>query len=161
VATPPEPDERTLAAIPQDAASVDLMACRVQTHRSEVTPSPKTRALRLALSGGMIEPLKRLLGDVLTDSGVRHDLIAQPGACDVVMVMVSWGDDLRVIAEARALAGGAPLLAILPFADDELAQQVLLAGAQGWFALDTPLGLLRASLVKLADVGSPVGDEAA
>jgi hypothetical protein len=109
----------------------------------------------------MIEPLKRLLGDVLTESGVRYHLISQPGSCDVVLVMVSWGDDLRMIAEARALAGGAALLAILPFADDELAREVLLAGAQGWFALDAPLGLLRASLVELADLGAPVDQGAA
>jgi hypothetical protein len=111
--------------------------------------------------GDMIEPLKLLLEDVLADSGVRHELTARPGACDVALVMVSWGEELRAIADARALMGGVPLLAILPFGDEGLAQRVLLGGAQGWFALDTPLALLRASLATLADLGSPVDDNPA
>jgi hypothetical protein len=128
---------------------------------SEVTPSLKSRVLHFALVGDKIEPLKLLLQDVLTDSSVRYELTSQPGACDVVMVMVNWGEELHVIADARALAGDVPLLAILPFGDDGLAQRVLLGGAQGWFALDTPLALLSASLVKLADLGSPADDEVA
>ena len=119
------------------------LACRVHALRPEVTSPSKTRVLRLALVGDMIEPLRLLLEDVLTDSGLRHELTSLPGACDVVLVPVSWGDDLRVIADARALAGDVPLLAILPFGDDALAQRVLLAGARGWFALDTPLALFR------------------
>jgi hypothetical protein len=137
------------------------MAYRLQAICSELTPSPKTRVLHLALVGDVIEPLKLLLEDVLTDSGVRYELTSQPGAYNVVIVMVNWGEELRVIAAARALAGDVPLLAILPFGDDWLVQRVLLAGAQGWYALDAPLDLLRASLVKLADLGSPADDEAA
>ena len=135
------------------------MACRLLAPGSEVTPSLKTRVLHLALVGDMIEPLRLLLEDVLTDTGVRYELTAQPGACDVVMVMVNWGEELRVIADARALAGDVPLLAILPFGDDGLAQRTLLGGAQGWFALDTPLALLSATLAKLASPGSTADDE--
>ena len=137
------------------------MARRVQTHRPEMMRSSKTRVIHLGLAGEMIEALRNLLADVITDIGVRWARVSQPGACDVVLVMVSWGDELRAVEGARALAGDVPLLAILPFADDELAMYALLAGAQAWFALDTPLALLRASLLELADLGSPANNEAA
>jgi len=136
------------------------MACRMREGGSEVTPSQRTRALRVALVGGMIEPLRLLLEDVLTDGGVRYELTSQPGGCDVVIVMVNGGEDLHVIAEAHALRADVPLLAVLPFGDDDLARRVLLGGAQGWFSLDTPLALLRASLDKLADLGRPADPEA-
>ena len=118
-----------------------------------MAPSQKAR-LHLALAGIMIEPLKLLLADVLGDSGVPHEFTTKAGACDVVIVMVTWGEEVAAIADARALAGDVPVLAILPFGDDELAQRVLAAGAQSCFALGTPLALLRASLVKLADLAA-------
>ncbi|MCC6748786.1 MAG: hypothetical protein IT371_14090 [Deltaproteobacteria bacterium] len=102
----------------------------------------------------MIEPLRLLLQDVLTDSGLRYELTSRPDACDVVIVLVNWGEEVRVLVDARARAGDVPLLAILPFGDDGLVERVLLGGAKGWFALDTPLVLLWESLVKLAGPGA-------
>ena len=125
---------------------------------SRLTHSLNTRVLRLALVGDVTEPLQHLFEDVLTDGGVRYEVSSEPDGCDVVIVMVNWGDDVRAITDACALAGDVPLLAILPFGDDVLAQRVLLAGAQGWFALDTSLALLRAELVELANLGSPTDD---
>jgi hypothetical protein len=118
-----------------------------------MTPSQKTR-LHLALTGVNVEPLRLLLQDVLGDSGVPHEFTANARACDVVIVMVTWGEELAAIADARVLAGDVPVLAILPFGDDDLARRVLAAGAQSCFALGTPLALLRASLVKLADLAA-------
>jgi len=74
---------------------------------------------------------------------------------------VAWGEELVLIAQARALAGDVPLLAILPFGDEELEQRVLLGGAQGWFSLDTPMALLLPALLKLSDPGSLVDGKAA
>jgi len=126
-----------------------------------VTLSLKARVLHLALVGEMIEPLRLLLEDVLTDSGLLYELTSQPRTCDLAIVMVNWGDERPVIAVARAaLAGDTPLLAILPFGDDGLAQRALLSGAQGWFALDTPLPLLLAALLELTALGAPVVDDA-
>lgn len=119
-----------------------------------VTPSLKKQVLRLALVA-MIEPVRRLLEDVLAEGGTRNELGAPPCACDVALVMVSWGDEHHAIADARALVGSAPILAILPFGDVGLAQRVLLGGAQDWFALDTPLALLQAVLLRLGRPASP------
>jgi len=125
-----------------------------------LTHSLPTRVLHLALASGMIEPLRRLLEDIIADAGARFNLASRPAACDVVMVMVHFGDERHVIADARAMAGDVPLLAILPFADEGLARRVLLAGAQGWFALDTPLSQLSGALVELAGPAAPDGDQA-
>jgi len=131
------------------------LACRLLALRCEVAPSMNLSVIHLTLVGDVIEPLKRLLEDVLTDSGGQYELTSEPGTGDVVIVLVNWGEEIRVIADARALAGDVPLLAILPFGDAELAQRVLRNGAQGWFALDTPLALFTASLDRLAGLGSP------
>jgi hypothetical protein len=120
-----------------------------------VSMSLEKRVLHLALAGGFTEPLTLLLHDVLTSSGLRYEL-TPAGVCDVAIVMVSWGEELHEIAAARALAGAAPLLAILPFDDEVMARRVVNLGAQGWFTLDAPLPQLLAVLVRLA--GLPVAD---
>ena len=74
--------------------------------------------------------------------------------------MVNWGEEARIIAAARAQAVGVPLLAILPFGDDRLAECVLRCGAQDWYALDSPLENLRARLVALAAHDAPAAGAA-
>jgi hypothetical protein len=116
-----------------------------------------TRILRLALLGEMGEPLRRLLEDVLRDGGVHYQLVQPPAAADAAVVMVTWGEEASLIAAAQAQAVGVPLLAILSFGDDLLAARVLSCGAQAWYALDSPLALLRARLVALAGHDAPTG----
>jgi hypothetical protein len=113
--------------------------------------------LRVALLNGASEPLQRLLEDVLKDGGIRHEFVRSlAGAVDAAVVMVTWGEDIRVVSAARARAAGVPLLVILPFSDDQLAERVLGCGAQAWYALDTPLARLRALFVALAAYVAPV-----
>jgi hypothetical protein len=117
--------------------------------------SPK-RALRFALVGDLSEPLQRLLEDVLKDSHGRSEVVRAPAVgADAAVVAVTWGEEARMITEARAQVGSIPLLAILPFRDDRLAELVLSCGAQAWFALDSDLALLRARLVALTDRMAP------
>jgi hypothetical protein len=112
--------------------------------------------------GDVDEPLRRLLEDVLRDGRVRCELVsALAGGVDAAVVMVTWGDEVRMITAARAQAAGVPLLAILPFGDDRLAQRVLSCGAQAWFALDSHLPLLRARLAALVDRAAPLDGLAA
>jgi hypothetical protein len=116
-----------------------------------VTMTSPARVLRLALLGAADEPLRQLLEDALRDGCVRCESVWAPaGGADVAVVMVNWGEEARIIAAARAQAVGVPLLAILPFGDDRLAESVLRCGAQDWYALDSPLENLRARLVALA-----------
>ena len=97
------------------------------------------------------EPLRRLLEDVLRDGVVRCELVpALTVAADAAVVMVTWGEEARTIAAARAQAADLPLLAILPFGDDRLIDLVVSCGARAWYALDSPLANLRARLVELA-----------
>jgi hypothetical protein len=119
------------------------------------------RILRVALLGSVSGALRRLLEDVLTEEdGLRYWLVPfSTGtavdadgdvAVDAAVVMVTWGEELRLLAAARAQAGGVPLLAILPFTDDRLAGRVLTYGAQASYALDRPFELLRTRLIALA-----------
>jgi hypothetical protein len=119
-------------------------------------PYLQPRTLRLALIGDKIDALKLLLEDVLRDTGIRYELITAPSACDAIIVMVRMGAELREIADARALMGNGPLIAILPFSEESLIERVLLGGVQSWYALDTPLALLQLKLVKLSAVDSPL-----
>ena len=120
------------------------------------------QVFRIALLGAVDEPLRRLLEDVLRDSRVRCDLVRAPArGADAAVVMVTWGEEARMIAAARAQAVGVPLLAILPFGDDRLAESVLRCGAQDWYALDRPLANLRARLVALAAHDLPAESAAA
>jgi hypothetical protein len=115
------------------------------------TMTSPARVLRLALLGAADEPLRQLLEDALRDGRIRCEFVWAPASsADAAVVMVTWGEEAHLIAAARAQAVGVPLLAILPFGDDRLAECVLRCGAQDWYALDSPLENLRARLVALA-----------
>jgi len=110
------------------------------------------RVFRVLMLGDVDEPLRRLLEDVLRDGRVRCELVAAPArGADAAVVMVLVGEEARMIAAACTQAAGVPLLAILPFGDDRLAERVLSCGAQAWFALDSHLPLLRTRLASLVD----------
>ena len=129
------------------------MACQLHIVFNVISPP---RVVRVALLGEADEPLRRLLEDVLRDGSVRCELVPELTiAADVAVVMVTWGEEDRLIAAARAQAVGVPLLAILPFGDDRLVELVLSRGAGAWYGLDSPLGVLRARLVALAGLDVP------
>jgi hypothetical protein len=114
------------------------------------------RVIRVALLGEADEPLRRLLEDVLRDGVGGCELVpAHDTVADAAVVMVTWGEEARTIAAARAEAADVPLLAILPFGDDRLVALVLSCGARAWYGLDSPLALLRSRLVALAGREAP------
>ncbi len=84
-------------------------------------------------------PLTALLTDVLRDEGVR---LAAPGAAapDVVLALVGRTEALAPVLRRAA----APVIVLLPFAEERLARRALELGARGCFALGRPLEELRA-----------------
>ena len=88
---------------------------------------------------GTDAPLTALLADVLSDEGVS---LAPAGAqADVVLALVGRAEAL---APALQRARGAPLILLLPFADERVQRRALELGARGCFALGEPLAGLRA-----------------
>lgn len=108
---------------------------------------------RAALLGAIDERLRELLTDVLIDMGLSlmRDATSAAGSPDVVVVVVGRDDAGRALREARALAGRAPVLAILPFGDELQVRRVTNAGADAIFELDAPLSHLRIKLVRLLE----------
>lgn len=113
------------------------------------------RAGRGALSkarAGWVGPedpqLYGLLSDVLGEAGIELN-VRPPEHPDVVLAAVH-GSSIdavsAVLSSARQLAQQAPVIALLPIGDDRLAQRCIQLGAQGCWALDTPLSLLRSLL---------------
>jgi len=111
---------------------------------------PAAAAVRTVFVGGADEPLRGLLGDVFAEMGFALQRVPpwQPSP-HLVLAAVHARDVARVLAAAHDLAGGAPILALLPFSDDRLARRALEAGAHAWYALDTPLRFLREEIAAL------------
>lgn len=107
---------------------------------------PRRRAVLVGESG---RPLIELLSDVLDDVDVAVDLDegGAPGlrgaAPDLVLVMVDRNDLANLFGRARAIAAGAPVVAILPLHDERLARQLVAFGASGCYSLDTPIERLK------------------
>jgi hypothetical protein len=111
------------------------------------------------LVGASNQRLQELLKDTLKEIGV--ELRAPQGKAtpaDIVLAVVGKDDTERAVAEARRGAGRGLVVAILPFEDPHRARQAMAAGASATYALDAPLGRLRAQLLRL--LGEPLGDEA-
>jgi hypothetical protein len=118
-------------------------------------------AIRVTLVGALDAGLRRSLKAALQDHRVRYDFVAPlTSAADVVLAVVRCGEEHAIIPDARAIAPHAPVLAILPSSDGDLAQRVLRLGAQAWFALDTPVGLLRAMVLTLTAHGRAAAGDA-
>jgi hypothetical protein len=83
--------------------------------------------------------LTALLADVLQDEGVA--LVPAGAPADVVLALVGRAEAL---APALQRAQGAPLIFLLPFADERVQRRALELGAHGCFALGEPLAGLRA-----------------
>ncbi len=93
--------------------------------------------------------LEALLRDVLEDIGIELRGPGEPGARpDVVLALMQRGDSMpRVLETVGATA--APVVLVLPFADERLARQAVHLGARGCYALGTPLEGLRRLLLEL------------
>lgn len=83
-----------------------------------------------------------LLCDVLAELSIRVD--QQWGKPpDVVLLLIDESEPARALRAAALLAGGAPIIAILPFRDARLDAWARREGARACFALGTPLERLR------------------
>ena len=102
--------------------------------------------------------LEALLRDVLGDLGIQlHGAGESCARPDVVLALVQRGDSVPRVLETAG-APRAPVVLVLPFADEGLAQLGVEHGARGCYALGTPLEELR-RLLKAAlsgGVGSDV-----
>lgn len=106
--------------------------------------------------------LEALLRDVLRDIGIELRGSGEPCARpDVVLALVQRGDSVPRVLETAG-APRAPVVLVLPFADERLARLGVELGARGCYALGTPLEELRrllGALLKRApglSVGSPL-----
>jgi hypothetical protein len=114
------------------------------------------RAIRLV--GETDESLTALLRDVLHDLDVGVDVGGAGGRSPLlVLAIVNRADVAHALADARADAGGTPIVAVLPFADEDLARRSLSRGASACFSLDTPLGSLRELIVRLLEERGELG----
>ncbi|WP_426757452.1 DNA-binding response regulator [Myxococcus sp. Y35] len=109
---------------------------------------------RALLLGGDAS-LGSLLMDVLAELGIALELSApEDGRTDLVLVHVERGESLqRQLQRARELSAQAPVIVLVPFADERLVGLALRLGARDCFALGRPLEELRRVL--LAHVPGP------
>jgi DNA-binding NarL/FixJ family response regulator len=98
-----------------------------------------------ALLLGADDSLAALLTDVLLEIGVTlHVGEARSDSPDLVLVQVERGESLlSALQSARDGTYPAPVLLLLPFADEQVMQRALRLGARGCFALGQPLEVLR------------------
>ncbi len=93
--------------------------------------------------------LQALLCDVLVDIGIELRGPGEAGARpDVVLALVQRGDNVLHVLQTAA-ASDAPVVLLLPFADERLFRLAIQLGARGCYALGTPLVALRTLLREL------------
>lgn len=93
--------------------------------------------------------LEALLRDVLRDIGIELRCPGESRARpDVVLALVQRGDSVPQVLQT-ASAPGAPVVLVLPFADERLTRLASNLGARGCYALGTPLESLRRLLKEL------------
>jgi DNA-binding NarL/FixJ family response regulator len=115
------------------------------------------RPLRVVLLGAGQGRLRSMLEEALTQGRARCELVPPaPGEADIVVAVVRTDAAHETIAAARTIARQAPVIAVLPRCDEDLALQVLQRGAQGWYSVDAPMDLLRSMVVALAGGGESV-----
>jgi len=91
------------------------------------------------------EHVRALLRDVVVDLGISIAAEGEsPGVVLAHLARETRPDD--VLAEARREFGDAPVLLVLPFADDALAAEARRLGFAGCYALGRPLEELAAAL---------------
>ncbi|MBK7857898.1 MAG: response regulator [Archangiaceae bacterium] len=99
------------------------------------------RRLRVMLVGDS-ELFEELLVDLLRDLGIELER-AEGSPPELVFAVVREGDFFHVLAAARRVCGGSPVVAVLPLRDERLVERAYLAGATRVCALDGPLDALR------------------
>jgi len=101
--------------------------------------------VRAVLVGSVDASLRALLEDVL-----EIEFVHAEHCPDLVFAIVGLRDAFRVLAAAQEAARQrAPIVAILPIADERLSRRALLAGARFCWPLDGSLHSLRAALARV------------
>jgi hypothetical protein len=114
--------------------------------------------IRVVLLGAGEGRLRTMLVDALTQGSARCEFVPpDPGQADIVVAVVRGDEAPAVIAAARTIALQAPVIAVLPRCDENLALQVLQRGAQAWYPVDAPKDLLRSMVLALAGGGDSMG----
>ncbi len=117
--------------------------------------------LSIICVGATDDALRALLRDVLADQEIRAYFAPRwHRTPDLVLAAVRQWDVTSVMSAARAAAGAAPILVILPFSDERLVKLAIALGARAWFALDMPLSALAeaiGAIVPRVAAGSPEG----
>jgi len=105
----------------------------------------KSSFISRALLLGGDASLGSLLMDVLGELGIAlEQCAAAAGHVDLVLVHVERGESLqRQLQRARESSADAPVIALVPFADERLVGLALRLGARDCFALGHPLDELR------------------
>lgn len=99
------------------------------------------------------EHVRALLRDVLVDFGISIALEGEPPG--VVLAHLPRGSRPGDVLEAaQRVFGEAPVLLVLPFADDGLAADACRLGFAGCYALGRPLEELAAALRLVSDSSS-------
>lgn len=98
----------------------------------------------------MSEELVSLLRDVLVDLRIEVHAALPPGR-EASLVLAGMGrrEVARAVAIAKGSAGPVPLVAVLPFQDRRLAEAALRGGADGCYALGTPVTRLQRLVAQL------------
>jgi hypothetical protein len=118
----------------------------------------KARAVIVGLSDGA---LWLLLTDVLLDEGVAIARDEDEPGPDVVFAFVGFDDVVAVLTQARATAGLAPVIAILPLDDERLSRQAKACGANAVYALNHSLQHLRRVLAAVLSESAASGPRVA
>ncbi len=114
--------------------------------------------IRVVLLGAGEGRLRTMLVEALTQGRARCEFVPpDPGEADIVVAVVRGDEAAAVITAARTIALQAPVIAVLPRCDEDLALQVLQRGAQAWYPVDAPKDLLRSMVVALVGGGYSVG----
>jgi hypothetical protein len=102
----------------------------------------------VALVGDGDGRVQELLRDVLGDLELE---LTSGGAPDLVLAVVGKSELTAVVAEARRLAGSAPVLAIVPIGDARRLRASITSGADAAHALDAPLARLTGEVLALLE----------
>ncbi len=101
---------------------------------------------RIAYVQGVEESLLGLLADLLEECGFALTVEGRPELANLVIVPVAGEGGLLRLKRLTSRVPRHPVLALLPFADDAMAEAALRSGATASYALGTPLDRFRAAV---------------
>jgi hypothetical protein len=112
--------------------------------------------MRVAVLGERDPALLATLAAVLEPHGIEVSatLDARP---DAILLLTVGHASSAAVHVARALGGGAPVVALMLFSDPELRERLCAAGADECHALDGPIVGLLTRLRRVVAAAAPIG----